>query len=186
MFGILKLKYSACGPFTRHKKRINDFMKDGKISHIAKNRLDAACFQNDSAYNKYKDSLDIKNSDIVLKKRALKIAMDPKVNGYQRVLASMVYKFFNKRTKGLGVNNEILANELHKPLIKNFKRRKVYSTFKDNICSVDLADTSLISKFSKGIKYLLCVINLFSRYSWVILLKNKKGDSVVEGLKKNT
>ena len=54
-------KYFACGPFTRHQQRINDFMKDGKISHIAKNRLDAACFQHDSAYNKYKDSLNRKN-----------------------------------------------------------------------------------------------------------------------------
>ena len=52
--------------------------------------------------------------------------------------------------------NEILAEELHKPIIKNFKRRKVYSGFKDNIWGVDLADTTLISKFNKGIKYLLC------------------------------
>ena len=95
----------------------------------------------------------------------------------------MVYKLFDGRTKGLGFQNEILANELHKPIIINFKRRKVYSSFKDNIWVVDLADMSLISKFNKGIKYLLCVIDLFSRYSWVIPLKNKKGDSIVEGLK---
>ena len=48
--------------------------------------------------------------------------MNPKINGYQRGLASMVYKFFDKRTKGYGLNNEILAEELHKPIIKNFKR----------------------------------------------------------------
>ena len=77
----------------------------------------------------------------------------------------MVYKFFDKRTKGSGVNNKILAEELHKPIIKNFKRRKVYSSFKDNIWGVDLVDMSIISKFNKGIKYLLCVIDLFSRYS---------------------
>ena len=174
-------KYSACGPFTRHQQRINDFMKDGKLRHIAKNRLDAACFQHDSAYNKYKDSLNRKISDGVLKNKALKIALDPKVNGYQRVLTSMFSKFFNERTKGMGLNNKILAKELHKPIIKNFKRRKVYSSFKDNIWGVDLADMTLISKFNKGIKYLLCVIDLLSRYSWVILLKNKKGDSIVEG-----
>ena len=62
-------KYSACGPFTRHKQRINDFMKDVKLSHIAKNRLDAACFQHDSAYNKYKDSLNRQKSDVVLKNK---------------------------------------------------------------------------------------------------------------------
>ena len=100
-------KYSACGPFTRHQQRINDFMKDGKLSHIAKNRLDIACFQHDSAYNKCKDSLNRKKSDVVLKNKALKIAVDPKVNGYHRGLASMVYKFFNERTKGMGVKNSL-------------------------------------------------------------------------------
>ena len=157
-------------------------MKHGKLSHIAENRLDAACFQLDSAYNKYKDSVSRKQSDVVLENEALKIALDPKVNGYQRRLASMVYKFFNERTKRMGLknslNNKILANKLHKPIIKNFKRRKVYSSFKDNIWGVDLADISLISKFNKGI------IDLFSRYSWVIPLKNKKGDSIVDGFKK--
>ena len=163
-------------------------MKDGKLSHIAKNRLDAALFQHDSAYNKYKDPANRKQSDIVFKNKALKIATDPKVNEYQRGLASLVYKFFDERTKGSGanfvknsLNNSQLAEELHKPIIKNLKRRNAYSSFKDNIWGVDLADMTLISKFNKGIKYLLCVIDLFSRYSWVILLKNKKGDSIVEG-----
>ena len=63
--------------------------------------------------------LNRRKSD-VLKNKALKIAMDPRINGYQRGLASMVYKFFGKRTKGLGLNNKILAEELHKPMIKNF------------------------------------------------------------------
>ena len=132
-----------------------------------------------------------RQSDIVLKNKALKIATDPRVNGYQRGLASMVYKFFNERTKGSGINNKgnllvnpQLAEELHKPNIKNFKRRKVHSSFKDNIWDVDLADMQLISKYSKGIRYCLCVIDLFSRYAWVIPLKNKKGESIVEGFKK--
>ena len=110
--------------------------------------------------------------------------MNPKINGYQRGLASMVYKFFDKRTKGYRLNNEILAEKLYKPIIKNFKRRKVYSIFKDNIWGIDLADMSLISQSNHGIKYLLCVIDLFSRYSWVIPLKNRKRDSIVEGFKK--
>ena len=53
-------KYSACGPFTRHEKRIDIFMKDGILSHILKNKLDPACFQCDSAYAKYKDRLNRK------------------------------------------------------------------------------------------------------------------------------
>ena len=103
----------------------------------------------------------------------------------------MVYKFFNERTKGSGINNKDnllvnsqLAEELHKPITKNFKRRKIYSIFKDNIWGVDLADMQLISKYNKGIRYLLCVIDLFNRYAWVIPLRNKKGESIVEGFKK--
>ena len=83
-------KYSACGPFPRHQKRIDMFMKDGRLSQILKNRLDAACFQHDSTYGKYKDRLNRIQSDIVLKNKASKIATDPRVNGYQRGLASMV------------------------------------------------------------------------------------------------
>ena len=151
-------KFKRCS--TKHQQRINDFMKDGKLSHILKNRLDAACFQHDSAYAKYKDRLNRKKSDVVLKNKALKIAMDPRINGYQRGLASIVYKIFDKRTRGSGLKcdtklneNKQLAEELHKPIIENFKRRKVYSSFKDHIWVVDLTDKPLISKFNKGIKY---------------------------------
>ena len=67
----------------------------------------------------------------------------------------MVYKFFGKKSKGSGIKNEIkqnqqLANELHKPTIRKFKRRKVYPSFKDNIWGVDLGDMQLISKYNKG------------------------------------
>ena len=79
----------------------------------------------------------------------------------------MVYKFFDKKSKkskGSGLKeNKQLANELHKPIIRKFKKRKVYSSFKDNILGVDLADMQLISKYNKGIKHLLCVIDLFSK-----------------------
>ena len=145
-------KYSACGPFTRHKQRINDFTKDGKLSHILN------ILSHDSAYAKYKDRLNRKKSDVVLKNKALEIAMNPKINGYQRGLSSMVYNFFDKKTKGYRLNNEILAEELHKPIIKKFKRRKFYSSFKDNIWGIDLADMSLINKFNKGIKYLFVLL----------------------------
>ena len=96
-------KYSAGGPFTRHKQKINDFKKDGKLSHIFKNKLDTACFQHDSIFVKYKDRLNRKKSDVALKNKTLEIAMDPRINGYQRGLASMVYKFFDGRTKGSGL-----------------------------------------------------------------------------------
>ena len=118
----------------------------------------------------------------MLKDEAFKIARDPKYDGYQRGLASMVYKFFDKKSKESGITNESnyqLANELHKPIIKKIKKRKVYSSFKDNIWGVDLADMQSLSTFNKGIKYLLCAIDLFSKYAWVIPLKDKKGTSIV-------
>ena len=68
-----------------------------------------------------------------------------------------------------------LANELHKPIIKIFKRGKVYSSFKDNIWGADLADMQLISEFNKGIRLLLFVIDIFSKYAWIVPLKDKKG-----------
>ena len=73
---------------------------------------------------------------------------------------------------GKGIkNNKILAEELHKPVIKKCNKRKVYSQFRDNIWGVDLADTqSLSKKKNKGIKYLLCAIDLFSKYTFVVPL----------------
>ena len=96
----------------------------------------------------------------------------------------MVYKFFDKKSKGRVVNiplelNEQLAKELQKPIIRKFKKWKVYSGFRDNIWGADLADMQLISKFNKGFRFLLCVIDIFSKYTWVIHLKDKKGDSIV-------
>ena len=73
---------------------------------------------------------------------------------------------------------------MHKPVIKKFSKRKVYSWFKDNIWGVDLADMQLLSRQNKDIKYLLCAIDLFSKYAFVVPLKDKKGASVVEGFKK--
>ena len=96
----------------------------------------------------------------------------------------MVYKFFDKKPTGSGVNiplefHEKLAKELHKPIIRTFFLKKVYSRFKDNIWGADLADMQLISKFNKGFRLLLCVIDIFSKYAWIVSLKDKKGASIV-------
>ena len=95
--------------------------------------------------------------------------------------------FLIKKSSGSGITNESnyqLANELHKPIIKKFEERKVYSSFRDNIWGVDLADMQSLSKYNRGIKYLLCAIDLFSRYAWVISIKDKKGTTVVNAVKK--
>ena len=99
----------------------------------------------------------------------------------------MAYKFFDKKSSGSGVsnvNNVKLADELHKSVIKKFTKRKVYSLFKGNIWGVDLADMQLLSRQNKGIKYLLCVIDLLSKYAFVVPLKDRKGASVVRGFEK--
>ena len=122
-----------------------------------------------------------------MKDKAFKIASDPKYDGYQRGLASMVYKFFDKKSKGSGVVNERnyqLANELHKPIIKKFQKGKVDTSFRDNIWGVDLADMQSLSKYNKGIKYLLCAIDLFSKYAWVVPLKDKKDTNIVNAFQK--
>ena len=93
-----------------------------------------------------------------------------------------------KKPKEGGIKNDIgenqqLANELHKPIIRKFKKRKVYSSFKDNIWDVDLADMQLISKYNKGIRYLLCAIDLFSKYAFVVSLKDKQGVTITNAFK---
>ena len=139
------------------------------------------------------------------------IASNPEYDGYQRGLVSMVYKFFDKKStagpsslermgsgfkklknttkstaepSALARNSSILADELHKPIIRKFNKRKVYSQFKDNIWGVDLADMQSLSRKKKGIKYLLCVIDLHSKYAFVIPLKDKKGISIVNAFDK--
>ena len=158
-------------------KELKKFKQTGNTSYIFKNELDKAWFKHDSAYADYKDLLNRTRADKVLKDRAFEIASDPKYDGYQRGLASMVYKFFDKKSSGSGIvkkSNVKLADELHKPVIKKFSKHKVYSSFKDTIWGVDLADMQLLSRQNKGIKYLLYVIDLFSKYAFVVPLRDKK------------
>ena len=98
----------------------------------------------------------------------------------------MVYKFFDKKSSGSGITepNYQLADEIHKPIIRKLKKIKVYSSFRDNIWGADLADMQQLSRYNKGIKYLLFAINLLSKYAWVIPLKDKKGTSIVNAFKK--
>ena len=189
--------YSACGPFTRHKERIKEFKRTGDTRYIYRNELDKACFQHDSAYADHKYLINRTKADKVLRDKAYNIASNPKYDGYQRGLASMVYKFFDKKSVGSGINtikstaepsalarNSSILAELHKPIIRKFNKRKVYSQFKDNIWGVDLADMQLLSRKNKGIKYLLYVTDLHSKYAFVIPLKDKKGISILNAFNK--
>ena len=147
-----RLVYSTCGPFTRHKERIKEF-KHTRYALFYRNELDKACFQHDSAYADHKDLINRTEADKVLRDKAYDIASNPEYDGYQRGLESMVYKFFDKMSVGSGFkklkntarNSSILADERHKPIIRKFNKRKVYSQFKDNIWVVDLADMQSLS-----------------------------------------
>ena len=189
--------YSVCGSFTKHKQRIQKFQETGDTNYIYKNELGKACFAHDAAYSDSKNFTKRTVADKILRDKAFNIAKDKKYDGYQRGLASMVYKFFDKKfassadksTEGSGAKhvhntklapqNQQLAEELHKPIIKKFQKRKVHAAFTDNIWGADLADIQLLSRYNKGIRFLLYVIDIFSKYAWVVPLKDKKGVSIV-------
>ena len=118
--------YSACGPFTKNKERIQKFKQTGDSRYIYRNELDKACFQHDMAYGDFKDLKRRTDADNVLRDKAFNIAKNPKYDGYQRGLASMIYKFFDKKTKDSAIThanksipqNERLAEERHEPIIR--------------------------------------------------------------------
>ena len=126
-----RFTYSACGPFTKNKERIQKFKETEDASYISKNELDKGCFQYDMAYGDFKDIVRRTVSDNVLRDKAFNVAKNPKYGGCQRGFAAMVYTFFDKRSTFLPiksasvngiVNNEIkqnlqLAKKLHKPSI---------------------------------------------------------------------
>ena len=121
---------STCGPFTKNKERIQKIKGTGDTTYIYRNELDKACFQHDMAYGGFKDLAKITASDKVLREKAFNIAKNLRYEGYQRGLASMVYKFFYSSGVTLAnkssFKNETLAKELRKPIIRNFKKGSVF------------------------------------------------------------
>ena len=138
--------YSACGPFTKNKKIIQKFKESGDSQYIYQNELDKDCFQHDMSYGDFKDLTRRTASDKILHDKAFNIAKNPKHDGYQRGLASMFFKFFDKFAGSSikNISNKELAEELHKPITTKFNKRKVQSPFIDNIWGADLADVQLI------------------------------------------
>ena len=179
--------YSASEPFTKTKERIQDFKETGDTKYIYRNKLDKVCFQHDMAYGDFKDLARRADSDKILRDKTLNIAKNPNYDGYQRGLASMVYKFFHKKSavsgvttlankstlnneRPLGLDTQQLAEELHKPFIKICEKITGYSAFKDNIWGADLADMQTISKINKGFRFLSFLLDIFSKYAWVVSL----------------
>ena len=156
--------YRACRQFTKHHERIKTFRETGHLKHLYRNELYKPCFGHDPGYSDSEDLAKITISDKVLREKAYEIIKNPKYDGYLRALTSMVYKFFDKKKTGSGASvNEKLAEELHKPLIKNLKQKRVYARFKDNIWAADLAEIRSLSSKNKNFRYLLCVIDAFTK-----------------------
>ena len=127
--------YSACGPFTKNKERIQKFKETGDSRYIYQNELDEACFEHDIIYEDFKDLSRRTASDKILRDKTSNIAENPKYDGYHCGLALMVYKFFDKKSalladksaSGGAIKNEIMSNkelaeESHKPIIGKFKK----------------------------------------------------------------
>ena len=141
------------------------------------------------AYGDFKDLTRTKASEKILRDKVFNSAKNPKYDEYQKVMTSMVHNIFDKKLLIVVLKMRVcqirkLAQELHKLIIRKFKKGKVHSTFIDNIWSADLADMQLISKFNKGFRFLLCVIYIFSKYAWVIPLKDKKCITVTNAFQK--
>ena len=153
--------HDVLGPFTKHRERIQICRETGNLKHLFRKELDKNYFAHDTAYCDSKDLAKRTISDKILKDRVYEIARNCNYDG-SKSISNMVYKFFDKKTgSGISVNEE-LADELHKPVIKKFKRRKVYKNFKDNIWVTDLIKMVSLPTKNKSAKYLLCVIDVFN------------------------
>ena len=111
-----RFTYRACGPFTKHKQRIQKFKETGDTNCIYKNELDKPCFAHDAAYSDSKDLTKRPTADKILRDKAFNIAKELKYDGYQRGLASMVYKFLDEKSKGSGVTAEPSAKHVNTKL----------------------------------------------------------------------
>ena len=149
-FNQPEFTYRASGPFTKHYERIQILREARNLKHLHRNELDKAFLAHDAAYSDSKHLAIRAIWDKVLKDIAYIITINPGYDGYQKALASMVYKLFDKKTGSVVSVNEQLAEELHKPVIKKFKGRKVYARFKDNIWAIDLAKMELMSLKKKS------------------------------------
>ena len=145
--------YSACGSLTRNKERIEMFMQTGNTDFIYRDELDKACFQHDMAYRKSKEIEKRTQSDKVLRDKAFKIAIDPNMLVIKEDQLQWFTSYLIKKSSGSGVATE--PNELHRQIIRKIERQNVYSSFRDNIWGVDLADIQSLRKYNQGTKYLL-------------------------------
>ena len=181
--------YSAGGPFSKNKQRIQKFKETGDLRYIYQNELDQACFRHDMVYGDFKDINRRIFADKVLYNKAFNIAEDPNtmdinVDFLQWFINSLIKERLVKVLKNENISNKKSGKQLHKPIIRTFNKRKEHSPFIDNIWGADLAEMQLTSKFNKGFRILLFVIDIYSKYPWVISLKNKESIAITNAFRK--
>ena len=156
------LTFNACVPFTKNKQKTKKFKESGNARYI---------------------------SDKVLRNKGFNTAKSPKYDGYQRCVASVVYKFLVQKSSGDAAKSEIMSKlqlpeDLNIPVTRKFEKWKVYSSFKDSIWDADLADMQLTSKFSKRIHILLGITDIYRKYASVVPLKEQKGIGITNVFQK--
>ena len=181
--------YSACGSFTNNKERIEKIKETGDSRYIYENELDKACIQLDMSFGDFKDLNRRTIADKVLRDKAFNIAKNLKYHKYQRGSASMMYKFSNQKTycgtvKDKIISNKEVAEEFHKQVIRKLNKRKVHSSFIANIWGADLVDMQLMRKFNKAFRFLLCVVDIYSKCARVIPFKDKKEITITNAFQK--
>jgi Domain of unknown function (DUF5679)/Integrase core domain/Phospholipase A2-like domain len=174
-------KYSFCGPGTRYEQRIRE-------GYQGINELDTMCKLHDKFYNENTDTKVRNISDIALAHRADEIAKNPIFDAVQRKDANFISGIMKTKAKfGFGIEkkawNEELANELHAPVRRKFQRRRVISYGVDDVWSCDLVEMQEWSKQNKGYRYMLNVVDVYSKYAWSVKLLDKKGKTVLEAFK---
>ena len=154
-FKISKAYFSAWRPLNKYYERFKKSKETGDLNYIYQSELDKASFTHDAASSDLDSDKDLVKriiSDRILRDRAYENAKNSKCDGYKKILRSLEYKIFDKKIGSGASVNEVLAQTLHKPVIKKFRKRKVYARFNDNIWGADLAEMGLLFSFYHGVK----------------------------------
>ena len=176
-------KYSFCGPGTKYQQRARE-------GYNGINELDSMCKLHDKFYDENTDTKVRNISDLALAHRADEIANNPVYDAIQRKDANFISKIMKTKAKfGFGLSlppttwNEDLADELHAPVKRKFQRRHVISYGVDDVWSCDLVEMQEWSKQNKGYRYMLNVVDVFSKFAWSVKLFDKKGKTVLAAFK---
>ena len=126
-----RFTYSACRPFVKHRGRTQKFKETGNLNYFYKNELNKPCSAHDAWHTISRHLAKSIVLDKILKHRAYEIALNPTYDGYKRGVAITLFKFFDTRIESRTRAKEVLSWELHKPVVKKCKRRKIITKFKD-------------------------------------------------------